>query len=182
MPNLREGIMRYKRLFLDGYDYFITVVTYDRNPILIDNIELLRESFKHAKTKFNFEIDAIVILPDHFHMIIKVDHSEEYPKIIGVIKSHFSKNCKPEFYAHLIQSESRTKQNYKPVWQKRFYEHTIRDDSDYKTRLDYIHFNPVKHQYVDTANMWVYSSLKKFIQKGVYSEDWCDFDHTIDFE
>ena len=174
--------MRYKRLFLDGYDYFITVVTYDRNPILVDNIGLLRESFKHAKIKFDFDIDAIVILPDHFHMIIKLDIPEEYPKIIGVIKSYFSKNCDPKFYSHLMQTQSRTKQNYKPVWQKRFYEHTIRDKNDYKARLDYIHFNPVKHQYTDRANMWEYSSFKKFIKIGAYTEDWCDFDNTIDFE
>ena len=73
--------MKYKRLFLDGYDYFITVVTYERNPILIENISLLRESFKYAKTKFSFEINAIVILLDHFHMIIKVETPEDYPKI-----------------------------------------------------------------------------------------------------
>ena len=175
-------MMRYKRLFLDGHDYFITVVTHDRNPILIDNIELLRESFRHAKTKFDFDIDAIVILPDHFHMIIRLDIPEEYPKIIGVIKSYFSKNCDHKFYSHLMQTQSRTKQNYKPVWQKRFYEHTIRDEKEYKTRLDYIHFNPVKHHHVSTANKWEYSSFKKFIKKGVYAEDWCDFDHEIDFE
>jgi len=174
--------MRYKRLFLDGYDYFITVVTYERNPILIDNIELLRESFRYAKTKFVFDVNAIVILPDHFHMIIKVDRAEEYPKIISTIKRYFSKQCDPKFYEHLMQSQSRSKQNYKPIWQKRFYEHTIRDEKEYKTRLDYIHFNPVKHKYVDTANMWEYSSFKKFIKKGVYTEYWCDFDKTIDFE
>ena len=109
------GWMRYKRLFLDGYDYFITVVTYDRNPILVNNIELLRESFRYAKTKFTFDINAIVILPDHFHMIIKVKIPEEYPKIISTVKRHFSKQCDPEYYAHLVQSESRNRQNYKPV-------------------------------------------------------------------
>jgi len=108
-----------------------TVVTYERNPILIDNIELLRESFRHAKTKFDFKIEAIVILPEHFHVIIELDNPHEYPKIIGVIKSNFTKNCNPKFYAHLLQSESRTKQNYKPVWQKRFYEHAIRDEMAY---------------------------------------------------
>ena len=174
--------MQYKRLFLEGYDYFITVVTYDRNPILTDNIPLLRESFKYAKGKFDFNIDAIVILPDHFHMIIKPDIPEEYPKIIGVIKSHFSKNCDPEFYSHLMQTQSRVNQNYKPVWQKRFYEHTIRDEKDYKTRLDYIHFNPVKHKYVCAANLWEYSSFKKFVKKGIYSEAWCDFNTNIDYE
>ena len=174
--------MKYKRLFLDGHDYFITVVTHDRNPILIDNIELLRESFKYAKTKFVFDIDAIVILPDHLHMIIKVETAEDYPKIISTIKSYFSKHCDPEFYGHLVQSQSRIKQNYKPVWQKRFYEHTIRDEKDYKTRLDYIHFNPVKHGYVEDVNMWEYSSFSRFVKKGLYDPSWCTFDANIDYE
>ena len=174
--------MRYKRLFIDGYDYFITVVTYDRNPVLTDNIPLLRESFKYAKTKFDFEIDAIAILPDHFHIIIKVEAAKEYPKIISTIKRYFSKHCDPEYYAHLLQSHSRSKQRYKPVWQKRFYEHTIRDEKDYKTRLDYIHFNPVKHGYVENANMWEHSSFGKFVKRGIYDPNWCDFDISIDYE
>ncbi len=166
---------------MDGYDYFITVVTCERNPILIENIDLLRESFKYAKTKFDFNIDAIVILPDHFHMIIKLDTAEEYSKIIGVIKSYFSKNCDPKFYAHIIQSKSSKAQNYKPVWQKRFYEHTIRDEKDYKSRLDYVHFNAVKHGYVDSVAKWEYSSFNKFVKNGTYDKHWCDFDTSIDF-
>ena len=174
--------MQYKRVFLDGYDYFITVVTYDRNPILTDNIPLLRESFKHAKTKFTFKIDAIVILPDHFHMIINAERAKDYPKIISTVKRYFSKKCEPAFYAHLVQSRSREKQHYKPIWQKRFYEHTIRDEKDYKTRLDYIHFNPVKHGYVDNVKMWEYSSFRKFVDKGIYDPNWCNFDTNIDYE
>ena len=91
-----------------------------RNPILIQNIELLRQSFRYAKTKFSFDIEAIVILPDHFHLIINLDNPKEYPKIIGVIKSYFTKGCEPSYYEHLLQSHSRTQQHYKPVWQKRF--------------------------------------------------------------
>ncbi len=174
--------MRYRRLYLDGYDYFITVVTHERNPILIDNIDLLRDSFKHAKRKFNFTIDAIVILPDHFHMILKLDNAKEYSKIVGVIKSYFSKHCDPKYYAHMLQTQSRTDTHYKPVWQKRFYEHTIRDEKDYKTRLDYIHFNALKHGYVEKAAMWEHSSFKKFVKAGIYESNWCDFDNDIDFE
>ena len=174
--------MRYRRLFLDGYDYFITVVTYERNPILIDNITLLRESFRYAKTKFDFSIDAIVILPEHFHMILKVENAEDHSKIISTIKRHFSKHCDPKFYAHIIQTQSRKQQNYKPVWQKRFYEHTIRDEKDYKIRLDYIHFNAVKHGYVDSAVKWKYSSFNKFVKNATYDKNWCDFDESIDFE
>ncbi len=174
--------MNYKRLFLNNYPYFITVVTHQRNPILIENIDLLRDSFKYAKTKFDFQIEAIVILPDHFHLILELDNSKEYSKIIGVLKSYFSKNCNVKYYEHLSQSYSREKQNYKPIWQKRFYEHTIRNERDLKLRLDYIHFNPVKHNLVSTASEWEYSSFDKFVKLGEYDKEWGDFDNSIDLE
>ena len=88
-------------------------------------------------------------MPDHFHTIINLQNPKDYPKIIGTIKRYFSQHCDPKFYAFLLQSQSRMKQNYKPIWQKRFYEHTIRDEKDFKLRLDYIHFNPVKHGHVE---------------------------------
>ncbi len=115
----------YKRLFLDDYCYFFTVVTYKRNPILINTIHLLKQSFKKAKNNFDFNIIAITVLPDHFHMIIKINQSTDYPKIIGTMKRYFSKNCPEKHYKHLSQSPSREQQKYKPIWQKRYYEHTI---------------------------------------------------------
>jgi len=174
--------MRYRRLFVEGHSYFFTIVTYQRNPILIKNIELLREAFRNAKAKFHFSIDAIVVLPDHLHTIMSFENSLEYPKIIGNIKKEFSSLCNPKYFAHLMQSHSRNQQNYKPVWQKRFYEHTIRDEKDYNIRLNYIHFNPIKHNLVDRAKDWKYSSFDKFVKCGVYDESWGDFDATIDFE
>ena len=149
----------YKRIFLNGYSYFITVVTHQRNPILIDNIELLRKAFKESKTKYDYQINAIVILPDHFHMIITPKYSEEYPKIISSIKRYFTRHCEPKYYAHLKQSLSRHKRDMKPVWQKRFYEHTIRNDKDMHEKLQYMYHNPIKHQYTDDIKKWKYSSF-----------------------
>lgn len=149
----------YKRLFLNGYSYFITFVTYERNPILIDNIELLRQSFKHAKSKFVFDIKAITILPDHVHMIICVPDAKEYPKIMSTIKRYFSQKCDPYFYVNIQQSASREKQGYNPVWQKRFYEHTIRDEKDYLEKIKYIDENAVKHGLTDAIDQWEYCSI-----------------------
>jgi len=149
----------YKRLFLHGYSYYITIVTHQRNPILIDNIELLRESFKYAKNKFSFRIQAIVVMPDHLHMIIDVMNPKEYPKIISSMKRYFSKNCNPKFYEDVFQSHHREKMGYLPVWQKRFYEHTIRDEQDFNIKLQYIHNNPLKHGLVENINDWKYGSL-----------------------
>ena len=104
--------MTYRRVFLDGYSYYITMVTHQRNPILIENIELLRESFKYAKSLFLFHIDAIVVLPDHVHMIINVKSAKDYPKIISSIKRYFSKHCDQKFCENIFQTDSRAKQGY----------------------------------------------------------------------
>ncbi len=149
----------YKRFFLNNYRYYITIVTHQRNPILIENIQLLRNSFKYAKSIFSFNIEEIVIMPDHIHMIIYVENAKDYPKIISSIKRYFSKNCEPKFYKDIFQSSNREKYGYKPVWQKRFYEHTIRDEKDYQTKVEYIHNNPVKHGFIDNIYEWKYGSL-----------------------
>jgi len=154
----------YKRIFLDGHHYFITVVTHQRNPILLENIALLRESFRKSKSKFLYDIVAIVILPDHFHMIIKPKNAKEYPKIIQGIKYHFSRHIEPGYYQHLEQSHSRTKRALKPIWQKRYYEHTIRDEKDFQEKLTYIYHNPVKHQLTDDPKSWEFSSFFNFKQ------------------
>ena len=175
MPN-------YTRVFEDSHYYFLTVVTHKRNPVLIKNIDLLRQSFKASQEKYPFKIEAIVILPDHFHMIILPENAQDYPKIISKIKQHFSRHCDPTYYSHLTQSESRDKAGYKPIWQKRYYEHTIRTDDDFKTRFDYIHYNPVRHGYAAKTKDWEQSSFHKQLKIGVYAEDWGDVDATIDFE
>lgn len=172
----------YKRIFLDGYSYFITVVTHQRNPILIENIELLRESFRDSKKRYDYKIDGIVVLPEHFHIIITPASSQEYPYIIKAIKQYFSKHCDESYYAHLYQSQSRRDKGYKPIWQKRFFEHTIRDEKDFSLRLDYIHFNPVKHHLVTRTKDWEYSLFSRFVNDGYYDEDWGDFSEEIDFE
>ncbi len=149
----------YRRIFLNGFSYYLTIVTHKRNPILIDNIALLRESFRVSKTKYKYTIDAIVILPEHFHMIITPDIPSQYPQIIRAIKYHFSQHLDARYYAHVEQSASRTKRGSKPIWQKRYYEHTIRNEKDYIEKLTYMYHNPVKHQYVTKADAWAYSSF-----------------------
>jgi len=149
----------YKRIFIDGYRYFITIVTHQRNPILIANIDLLRESFRVSKRKYLYKIEAIVILHEHIHMIITPDVSNDYPKIIRAIKYHFSKHLEPKYYEHMEQSKSRWKRGLKPIWQKRYYEHTIRDEKDYLEKMEYIKYNPMKHELVKDIQHWKYSSF-----------------------
>jgi len=151
----------YKRIFMNGYSYFITVITHQRNPILIENISLLRESFHMSKLKYHYSIDAIVIMPDHFHMIITPQNAEEYPHIIRIIKQHFSKHCHKKYYQHIQQSWSRQKKGYSLLWQKRYYEHTIRNEKDRLEKMQYIYHNPVKHGYVNAPDDWIHSSFAK---------------------
>lgn len=147
----------YKRMFLDGYSYFITVVTYERRPILIDNIDVLRESFRQTKKYYHFDINEIIIMPDHFHMIITPSNATDYPKIIKSIKYGFTKLYQCD--AGISQSLSREKDGMQPVWQKRYYEHTIRDQKDFDDKVNYMKNNPVKHLLVDIWSDWQYSSF-----------------------
>jgi putative transposase len=146
----------YRRVFLDGYSYFLTVVTHRRNPILVEHIDILRESFRESKRFYHYSIDSIVVLPDHFHMIITPQEPQDYPKIIKSIKYNFTKRYKQD---DIEQSSSRHKREMRAVWQKRYYEHTIRDDRDYERCLEYIYHNPLKHEYISDGEDWKYSSF-----------------------
>lgn len=162
--------------------HYFTVVTHKRNPLLIENIKLLKESFKNVKNKYSFEIIAIVILPDHLHMLLRMKNVTDYPKIIGTLKRYFSQKCPEKYYQCVTQSKSREQQNYKPIWQKRFYEHAIRDEKKFQIKMDYIHFNPIKHGLVEKLIDWKHSSFEKFVRQGVYPENWVDFNSSVNFE
>ena len=152
----------YKRIYLENYSYYLTVVTQNRQPILIDNIELLRDSFRRSKRRYNYSIDAIVVLPDHIHMIITPENPKEYSKIITYIKRAFiyglDEQFKEESKSNLTASSYR--RQHAGVWQRRFYEHTIRDERDYAKILDYIYTNPIKHGLVEHLKDWEYSSFR----------------------
>jgi len=151
----------YKRIYLEQHSYYLTVVTHNRNPILIDNIELLRDSFRRSKKRYDYVINAIVILPDHIHMIITPKNPKEYSKIIALIKRSFTYglDVKTKEEARWNLTASSYRRNLSGVWQKRFYEHTIRDEKDYKKIVNYIYTNPIKHGLVENSEDWKYSSF-----------------------
>jgi len=150
----------YRRLFLDGYSYYLTIVTYKRQAILIDNIKILRDAFRESMKYYDYKIEAIVILPDHLHMIITPTNVEDYPKIVQAVKYNFTKRYNNSI--NIKQSFSRSKRKMKPVWQKRYFEHTIRDEKDYLKCLEYIRLNPIKHNYIKNDEIWEYSSFKQY--------------------
>ena len=159
----RELKMRYKRFKIAGGTYFFTVVTYERRIIFesSDNIELLRRAFKHVKKKRPFLIDAFVLLPDHIHCIWTLPEDDfDYSTRWRLIKYHFTKNCPDDLKSG--RSESRLNKKEQPIWQRRFWEHLIRDEDDYRNHIEYIHLNPVKHGYVEDPMDWQYSSIHRY--------------------
>ena len=155
----------YKRLYVEGGCYFFTVVTYKRRHILTtkENIRLLRIAFKTAQKKRPFVNDAIVILPNHIHCIWTLPENDD----------DFSERWKSIKQSFTRQYNAYHKPNKRqPLWQPRFWEHLIRTDRDYEEHMNYIHYNPVKHGYVDAPKLWQHSSFRLMVAKGIYPLDW----------
>lgn len=179
--------MNYKRLFLPNSYIFITIVTSKRRHILIDNVELLKDAFRRTKKFHNFEIFGIVILPDHMHLLLKPEIVENYPKIVHLVKTFFSKTIDISSIKDYKLSDSRKSKQEKDIWQRRYWEHTITDEEDLYNHLDYIHYNPVKHNYVKAVRDWQYSSFEKFVKKGNYELNWGNYNNiksinSIDYD
>ena len=180
--------MEYRRAKISGGTYFFTVVTYDRNGIFTNpvNVTLLRNAFRHVMEKWPFKIDAFVLLPDHLHCIWTMpDGDMDFSKRWRLIKSYFTKSCLPEY--RNIANDARIKKKEQAVWQRRFWEHFIRDDDDYLRHVEYIHYNPVKHGHAKAPRDWEYSSFHKYVRQGKYDPDWgagdlIKFDETIGSE
>jgi len=168
----------YTRIFAQGHAYFITITTEKRRPILIDNITLLRQAFANSKQYFNYTIDSICILPDHLHMVIYPSNASDYPNIIKSIKIYFSKH----FDLTYITTRSQTNKKELGIWQRRYYEHTIRDEKELEIYRNYIHYNPVKHHLTNSAKKWEYSSFSKFVKNGFYTIDWYILDENINLD
>lgn len=164
--------MQYRRHYHKGASYFFTINIADRSSdLLIENIDLLRKAFKTVKQRHPFYIDAIVILPDHIHMVCTMPNNDaDFSKRIKLIKYYFS--------YHIAKTErisnSRRKKGERGIWQRRFWEHCIRDEADYRTHVNYIHMNPVKHRYVERVQDWQYSSFHRFVADGSLTVDWGD--------
>ena len=156
--------MQYRRFYQSGARYFFTVVTENREPLLIENIERLRAAFRLCLSRYPFEIEAIVVLPDHLHTVWRLPEGDaNFSKRWMVIKRKFSAGLPSR-----VVSDSKTNKREKGVWQRRFWEHCIRDENDWRQHVDYIHFNPVKHGYVSAPQDWLYSSFNQAVSKGWY--------------
>ncbi|MFM2006910.1 MAG: hypothetical protein RLZZ09_2565 [Pseudomonadota bacterium] len=162
----------YQRLRIDGACYFFTVNLAERegNILLIQHIEPLREAFRRTRQDHPFEIDAIVILPEHLNCIWQLPPDDsDYSTRWRLIKARFSMAIpKTERI-----SKSRIRKSESGIWQRRYWEHAIRDQRDYQNHVDYIHYNPVKHGHAKAARDWPYSSFHLWLKRGYYHADWC---------
>ena len=162
--------MRYRRSDVPGATYFFTVNLADRRKsLLVDYIDVLRDVTRNVKQNHPFNIDAIVIMPDHLHAIWTLPQNDSsFSMRWNLIKSSFSRAL-PKTERISI---SRTNKGERGIWQHRFWEHLIRDDNDYERHVEYIHYNPVKHGYVIKPVDWQYSSIHQFVKKGKIVSDW----------
>lgn len=148
------------RYYNDGQIYFITNAVDKRQPILIENHELLLCAINHTKKRLPFNLIAYVILPDHLHLLIDpLDNN--LSGIMHRFKLSFGARYRNKHNFHSVK-----------LWQGRFWDHIIRDENDMNNHIDYIHYNPVKHGYVSRPIEWKYSSFERYLNEGFYSEDW----------
>ena len=162
-------MVRYRRNFLPGGTFFFTVTLDDRrSSALIDHIGLVRAAFRGTRNLKPFVIDAIVILPDHLHAIWTLPESDaDFSDRWRRIKGAFTRGVVATGAS--VPSDHRGEY---ALWQRRFWEHTVRDERDFERCVDYIHFNPVKHGLVSSPVAWPFSSLHRYIRAGVLPRDW----------
>jgi putative transposase len=165
--------MNYRRAKTAGGTFFFTVVTHNRRPFLCvpENIVLLRQAFRYAMSNHPFTIDAIVVLPEHLHCLWTLPVGDaDFSTRWRLIKSHFSRHCAVSYQGQV--SASRQRKQERAVWQRRFWEHQIRDENGYIRHVEYVHYNPVKHKLVAAPIAWAHSSFRRYVEAGVYEADW----------
>lgn len=173
MPN-------YRRARVPGATYFFTVVLAERGGrLLVENIALLRDALRATRRDHPFRIDAMVILPDHLHAVWSLPPGDaDFPTRWQLIKSRFSLAV-PR--GERI-SPSREMKGERGIWQRRYWEHLIRDDTDLWNHVEYCHFNPVKHGLVTDAADWPYSTFHRYVRAGMYPREWAaDVSETANF-
>ena len=166
--------MRYRRTRIPGATYFFTAVAYRRRPIFASQAAVLalEEAIAGVRVRHPFEVDAQVVLPDHLHAVWALPEGDaDYSTRWRLIKSSFTRACLQSQPA-AASNASRAAKGEQTVWQRRFWEHLIRDTRDFAAHVDYIHYNPVRHGLVAAPRDWPHSTFAEWVARGVYEPDW----------
>ncbi len=166
--------MRYRRARIAGATYFFTVVTEGRRPIFRDDsvVAMFETGLNRIKDRHWFNVDAYVVLPDHIHTLWTLPEGDaNFSTRWRLIKEAFTKAYIRD-HSPMEQSASRHAKGEQPIWQRRFWEHVIRDEADYAAHVDYIHYNPVRHGLVSAARDWPHSSFSQWVEQGAYQPHW----------
>jgi putative transposase len=164
MPN-------YRRAWHPGGTYFFTVNLLQRteNDLLVRHIDLLREAIRATRQTFPFTIHALVVLPDHMHCVISLPVGDaDFALRWRLIKTHFSKAIPDKEW----RSDTRQRRGERGIWQRRYWEHLIRDEKDFAAHMDYVHINPLKHGLVTRVADWPHSTFHRLVEDAVYPYDW----------
>jgi putative transposase len=167
---------QYRRAFQPGGTFFFTIVTENRAPLFTAQParDLLHVAFDQCRATRPFTIDALALLPEHFHILLTLppgDH--DYPARLASIKTHFTRTWLAAGGREQSRSASRLKHRRRGVWQRHFWEHLIRDKDDYNNHLDYICYNPVKHQHAPCPHAWPRTTFHRHVNARLYALDWC---------
>ena len=159
----------YRRILIPGATYFFTVnLANRRKTFLIDHIDLLRDAIRYTRQRHPFLIDAMVVLPDHLHAIWTLPPDDaDFPLRWRLIKTWFSRNLPRGEH----RRSSRMDKSERGIWQRRYWEHLVRDETDFARHVDYIHWNPVKHGLVARVVDWPYSTFHRFVGNGVLTKN-----------
>ena len=162
--------MRYRRALVGGAAYFFTVNLAARSSrLLVDHVEELREAVRQVQNRHPFEVLAWVVMPDHLHAIWQLPQNDaDYSTRWALINAGFSRAIPKNQRIR----ESRERKGERGIWQRRFWEHLIRDESNLQRHVDYTHYNPVKHGYVPRAAEWPFSSSHRYVRLGWVDADW----------
>lgn len=166
---------RYRRADMEGATYFFTVATYRRQPLLCDAAVrvAIRQAIEAVRVKRPFKIDAWVLLPDHLHCIWTLPTGDaDYATRWSMIKRSVSLACRHNHKRPEWINPSKQKHRESTLWQRRYWEHRIRDDRDFERHADYIHYNPVRHGLCERVIDWPWSTFHRYVSRDDYPVDW----------
>lgn len=161
----------YRRAWQPGGTYFFTVNLLQRrdNNLLTRHIDLLRAAVKIVRRRHPFIIHGWVVLPEHMHCVIELPPGDaDFATRWRLIKMNFSKAIPSTERISAVRAQ----RGERGIWQRRYWEHLIRDERDYRAHMDYVHINPVKHGLVKCVANWPYSTFHRLVEKAIYQMNW----------